>query len=287
MDYQKGLAPVAIVFIIALLGVFGVAAYRYQNNPTKTVEITEPSPSSTTTASASASATSKASVTKKTSSPSPKGSASPTLTPKPTVAANLQKLSCTVSPYQIPGSGWAPYSLSFTADWKQDPSKTGRVRLDKFRYDLDGDGNWDTDWQAVPGAGLSIPQYTYKKIGSYIVKLQLVSSDGETSDACTTEITIKSPSLTCEVHMDKTSAKAPLAVNFFYAASFRGIEGDDYVTNVQWDFNGDDTWDTPYDFASQKPSYTYEQPGNYTVKMHLQSKNGLNSETCTKNISIE
>ena len=82
-----------------------------------------------------------------------------------------------------------------------------------------------------------------------------------------------------------TSGSAPLAVNFYYGADFRGTN--DYVTDVQWDFNGDGNWDTPYDYSSQNPpAYTFSSPGNYTSKMHLKTHNGAETDICTKNITV-
>lgn len=86
------------------------------------------------------------------------------------------------------------------------------------------------------------------------------------------------PWVVCEVRGEQSSCTAPATVNFIYGARGSGF---DYVTNVQWDFDGDGTWDTPMDLAGQRASYTYTKPGNYTVKMHLQTKGGPSSNVCT------
>lgn len=85
------------------------------------------------------------------------------------------------------------------------------------------------------------------------------------------------------------SGTAPLTISFVYAASWYNTPSgsNDYVTNVQWDFNGDGSWDTAYDTANQHPApYTYSQSGNYTPRMHLQTNNGLESDICTGNIVV-
>lgn len=99
------------------------------------------------------------------------------------------------------------------------------------------------------------------------------------------------PRTVCEVHADKTNGPVPLTVNFYYGATTydsRGVPGwdDVYVTDVQWDFKNDGTWDTPFDTASQRPSFTYEQAGNYTVRMHLKMNNGYISNDCTGSITV-
>ncbi len=98
-----------------------------------------------------------------------------------------------------------------------------------------------------------------------------------------------SPKVVCLIQTTPSSGPAPLSVNFVYGASWynTGYGGNDYVTNVQWDFNGDGNWDTSYDTSSQHPSpYTFSSSGNYTAKMHLQTHAGLESDVCTATITV-
>lgn len=93
------------------------------------------------------------------------------------------------------------------------------------------------------------------------------------------------PPVICNINIDKSNGPAPLTVTFVYSASY--IQSDGYVTNVQWDFNGDGNWDTPYDTSSQHPApYTFSSSGNYTPRMHLQTQGGRESSVCTTSITV-
>ncbi len=93
--------------------------------------------------------------------------------------------------------------------------------------------------------------------------------------------------VTCEVHTSSISgSNAPVTVTFYYGASW-SVQTNDYVTEVQWDFNGDGQWDTSYDVSQQHPApHTYNTAGTYDVKMHLRTHNGLESGICTQAILV-
>lgn len=280
---QKGLTPIAILLIITIILVGGISLYRSQANqsPKETVKeatLLSNSPSPSPEISPKVKANTNPVMTKPSATPSPKPSITPTPSPNPTSTPQAVNLSCEISLRGGSSSGWPPFTSYFAA---ADHSPNGGPS--SAQWDFDGDGNWDTD-MSVNNLNTS---YTYQKVGNYEVKVRTHNNAyGDTS--CSTTITMKPPSVTCEIHMDKTSGKAPLTVNAFYGASFNGVHGDDYVTNVEWDFNGDGNWDTPFDVSSQHPpAYTYNQAGNYTVKMKLQTKSGLNSDVCSQSISVE
>lgn len=97
---------------------------------------------------------------------------------------------------------------------------------------------------------------------------------------------VPSPKVICEVHASTSSGTSPLSVTFTYGAAFYNTNND-YVSDVQWDFNGDGTWDTAYDTANQHPSpYTFTQFGVYYAKMHLKTHNGLESDACSTSITV-
>ena len=265
MNKQRGLAPIAILIIVAILAVISVTAYRNQHvdksgDKTPTV-VGSPSPTISPTASPKTTSGS-------TKSPSP--SPSPSSSPAPTISSQI---SCEIT--SSPSDGYAPLTVNLSQNIKSPSGVSG------LQWDYDGDGKWDTDMVL----GNYNPQYTYQKAGTYNVKLNVKTSSGDTS--CSKSITVKSAGVECKVSADKSSGKSPLAVNFTYEASFQGNVGGDTVDSGQWDFDGDGTWDTPFDSASLKSSYTYSKSGNYTAKLQLRTKNGLTSDICTGNISVE
>lgn len=272
---QRGLAPILIVLLIAAT-VGGYLVYSSKVNLSKSQQT---SSTPTVTTYATPSATSSPQVTnspsptsspkaKTTSTPSPTPKTSPSPTPTPTPIA---KITCTISTNL--SSGWSPLNVNFNYSASDQSKVVGR------QWDLDGDGTWESE--------TSTPNFVYKDVKSYEAKLKLKLSDGSYSDICNKTITVNPPSVICSINaLNATSGPAPLAVDFIYGASIYG-SGNDYVTDVQWDFNGDGTWDTPYDFSSQHPpAYTYSNPGNYTAKMHLKTNNGLEADICTKSITV-
>lgn len=270
--YQKGFVP--IIYIIAILvissGILG--GFLYLKNNTGKIDNPSPSPASLpeNTASPSPSATlsykpAKTAKPAATISPTPTNKISPT--PAPTSPA--PKITCTIN--TSVSSGYSPVGVYFSYSPSHQSGVTGT------EWDLDGDGKWESE--------TSTPNWIYKDVKSYEAKLRLKLSDGSYSETCSKTITVNPPSVTCSINASVVSGPAPLAVDFIYGASFYGTN--DYVTDVQWDFNGDGTWDTPYDYSSQNPpAYTFSNPGNYTAKMHLKTHNGVETDICTKSITV-
>lgn len=192
---------------------------------------------------------------------------SPSPIPTPTL---IPKITCTINASVT--SGWSPVGVYFSY------SSSDQSRVTGSQWDLDGDGTWESE--------TNTPNFIYKDVKSYEAKLKLKLSDGSYSDVCSKTITVNPPRVICSINADVSSGSAPLAVNFIYGASFYGVS-DDYVTDVQWDFNGDGTWDTLYDYSSQHPPvYTFSNPGNYTAKMHLKTNKGTETDLCTKSITV-
>lgn len=275
---QKGFVPLIYIIILILIGggIIGVGLYiknssskvNNTSNPAPVLFDSTPSPQITSSPSPSSKPTPKPVVVV---SPSTIPIISPTPMPVsiPTPAP-VAKVTCTIN--ASVSEGWSPASVYFSY------TASDQSRVTGSSWDLDGDGTWESE--------TSTPNWTYKDVKSYEAKLKLKLADGSYSDICSKTITVKPPSITCNINADVTSGKAPLAVNFTYGAELHGVS-DDYVTIVQWDFNGDGAWDTPYDYLSQHPPvYTFSNPGNYTAKMHLKTNKGVETDICTKSITV-
>lgn len=274
---QKGFAPIIYIIVILLMsgGILGGFFYiknntgKSNNTPYPSPALFSSTPSPKITSSPSPARTSIDKPTKTISpSPTPKISPSSVPTSVPTPAP-LPKVTCTINTQA--SSGWSPVWISFSY------SSSDQSRVAGQEWDLDGNGTWES--------AASDTSWIYKDVGSYEAKLRLKLSDGSYSDTCNKTITVNPPQITCNINANVTSGSAPLAVDFIYGAIFKGT--DDYVTDVQWDFNGDGTWDTAYDYSSQHPPvYTFPNPGNYTAKMHLKTHNGVETDICTKSITV-
>ena len=280
MNQQKGLAPIAILIIVTVLAVVGIAAYRNQNtnqNGGKTTTLTEsPSPSVSPTPIP----TAKPIVINKVASPTP--TATPKTTSSPSPSATPSNLSCEI---KIRGekpsnSGYAPYTVYFFG------TDNFPYLSSTLQWDFDGDGNWDTN-KSSENYNTS---YTYQKPGNYTVKLQTQNAKGDNS--CTSTITAKPGTVECQVYANKASGNAPMELDFGYGTNVLGyLENTDInkdlVEAAQWDFDGNGSWDTSFDAASKTLKHTYSKAGNYTVKLQVRAQNNITSEVCTKNISVE
>lgn len=270
---QKGFIPIIYIIVILLVlgGILGSLFYskdKTNNTPAPSPQLQiSPSPSSST-----------ANEQKIISSiPTPAPTQIPTSTPvipssTPTQTSTpAPKVTCAINTDM--SSGWAPLNVHFSY------SASDQSKVTAQEWDLDGNGTWESEQ--------SNTNWVYNDAKSYEAKLRLKLSNGGYSDICSKTIVVNSPRVDCQINADVTSGPAPLTVKFVYGASFYGFTEDNYVTDVQWDFNGDGTWDTSYDSSSQQPPpYTYSTPGSYTVKMHLKSFQGSESEICTKNITV-
>lgn len=275
--YQKGFVP--IIYIIAIVVISGgiLGGFLYLKNNTSKIDSPSPSPASIgltpspkITTSPLPSATPSYKPAKKALPAAPISPTPTKISPSPApTASSAPKITCTIN--TSVSSGWSPVGVYFSY------SASDQSRVTGTEWDLDGDGKWESE--------TSTPNWIYKDVNSYEAKLRLKLSDGSYSETCSKTITVNPPSITCSINASVVSGPAPLAVNFIYSASFYGTN--DYVTDVQWDFNGDGTWDTPYDYSSQNPpAYTFSNPGNYTAKMHLKTHNGVETDICTKSITV-
>lgn len=275
MNNQKGLAPIAVLVIFAIVAITGVVAYRNQNerqSEDKTAVVTEnPSPSVSPTSST------KPVITSKSISPAPKDIAKIASSP----SASPANLSCEI---KIRGenpsnSGYAPYTVYF---FGSDKSPNGGAAT---QWDFDGDGKWDTNF----GYENNNTAYTYQKVGTYNVKLQTRNTTyGETS--CSTTITAKAGTVACKVYANKTGVarEFEFAYEAVRAGNIENVDNSkDLVEAAQWDFDGSGSWDTSFDAASKKLKYTFSQAGNYNVRLQVKAQGNITSEVCTKSISVE
>lgn len=103
-----------------------------------------------------------------------------------------------------------------------------------------------------------------------------------TGDPAPTATPAPKPSCTTPVSIP-SSGSAPLAVNLYIGYTGSGSSND--LTNIQWDFTGDGSWDVtiPYGNSYQ---YTYQSAGTYTLKGRIQDNSGTYSDPCQTTITV-
>ena len=152
----------------------------------------------------------------------------------------------------LPRQGAAPLTVDFIDQTSNNPT------IWKWSF---GDGTSNTERN---------PSYTYQNPGTYTVKLEVKNDFGE-DVIVKSDLIAVSPGGTAPVadfSGTPTSGKSPLVVSFTDLST-------NTPTTWLWNF-GDGSSST-----EKNPSYTYQNPGSYTVK--LEAKNDFGEDAAVKN----
>lgn len=113
--------------------------------------------------------------------------------------------------------------------------------------------------------------YRYTTVGTYTATVTAVGSDGN-EDTASINITVRPVSVQACFTTNASSGAAPLTVTFDPSCSTGTI------TRYYWDFSGSTSRD-------RKPSYTFQNPGNYTVTLEV-SDNANIVDTYSTTIAV-
>ena len=152
-----------------------------------------------------------------------------------------------------PESGTVPLTVSF------DGSSSTAFKEDIVGYEWDfGDGSA----KSVTGALIT---HKYDKVGSYKATLKVTTSSNS-SNATTKTIYVRETAMKACFTSSRDKGPAPFSVTFDAKCSAGTI--DKYL----WDFGDGGT------STARKPSYTFEDPGTYKVKLEVSdSKNNVST----------
>lgn len=155
-----------------------------------------------------------------------------------------------------PVSGNIPLTVNFAAS-----ETTGQI--DTYQWDF-GDG--------TTAAGASV-SHTFGQEGTYSVRL-IITGPGGTGEA-TTSISATQPILPPEAAFtaDPTSGEAPLDVEFTNGTSGDGL-------TFTWDFG-----DGSPQVNDRDPLHTFQNAGNFTVRLTAQGSGGTDIAEVTVNVS--
>jgi predicted outer membrane repeat protein len=157
-----------------------------------------------------------------------------------------------------PISGPAPLTVNFT------DASTGTIT--SYEWDFDNDGTTDSTVQN--------PSYTYTNPGAYTVRLTVTGPGGFDDETKVDCITVHGAPV-ADFTATPTTGAEPLTVNFTDTST-------SVISSWAWDFNNDGTTDS----TIQNPSYTYDSPGSYTVKLTVLGPGGLDDETKVDYITV-
>jgi PKD repeat protein len=131
----------------------------------------------------------------------------------------------------------------------------------------DGDGSvvgWNWEFGDGATSGVSKPQHTYARSGTYTVALT-VTDDGGATDVVSSQVTVSAPA------PDNQPPTAEFTVSCHdLACSFTDQSSDDDGTLVswQWDFGDGAT------SSDRNPSHTYASAGHYQVQLTVRDDDG-------------
>lgn len=145
--------------------------------------------------------------------------------------------------------------------------------LDKlsFRWDFDGDGQWDTNSSSQDSA-----THVFSRPGNYTVSLQVLDSFGlvnETSRLVVVDNTPPWAGLTFAPDLGNITTLIA-----FNASPTVDLEDPLAALQFRWDFEGDRTWDADWS-SSPAVSHLYPRPGNYTAVLEARDTWGATNAT--------
>ena len=157
-----------------------------------------------------------------------------------------------------PTTGIVPLTVNFTN------SSTGDIESYAWSF---GDGGT---------SAAKDPIHTYQNSGAYTVSLTVSGPGGSDTEIKTDYITATEPEEPplADFFASPRSGPAPLTVNFTDFSTGN-------VDSWSWSF-GDDGGES----TEQNPTYTYENPGTYTVSLEVSGPGGSNTRTKTGYIRV-
>jgi PKD domain len=135
--------------------------------------------------------------------------------------------------------------------------------VDRYEWDLDGDGGYETDGGAAPTVG-----HRFVAAGDAAVGVRVTGSTGRQTTATTT------------VRIERSSAR----ISVFPLVALTGERvtldaggsslADSHITNVRWDLDGDGSFelDTGQSLAA---THVYSTPGSYNAQVQVSRSGGV------------
>ncbi len=133
---------------------------------------------------------------------------------------------------------------------------------------------WDFDNNGVVDSTAQNPTCIYSGSGTYTVRLSISGPSGSDEDVKIDYITVYEPP-GADFAASPTAGLAPLTVTFTDATTGT-------ATSWEWDFDNNSVVDS----TAQNPTYIYNNPGTYTVKLTVDGPGGTDTVTKTDYIAV-
>jgi len=164
--------------------------------------------------------------------------------------------------------GEAPLSCTFSAAGSSD----GDGSISQYLWDFDGDLAYEYNASQQSGSAIHV----FPIAGTYTVRLKVIDDSGRWD---TDEITVyvTGPGATdppeAYAHAMPNQGWAPMTV---YVSAY-GTEDNGTVTTLEWDFDGDGTYETDATSAEGYASHSFTTAGTYNVSLRATDDHGNQS----------
>ncbi|MCK6547036.1 hypothetical protein L6R52_14395 [Myxococcota bacterium] len=146
------------------------------------------------------------------------------------------------------------------------------------RFDVDGDGAFDTD------VGALAIDHRYEAAGTVTPRVELRDASGATAIASATLVLVENTLPVVALAVTPASGKAPLAITADASGSTDADEPASAL-RARFDFDGDGTFDTPLD-AAKRATWSYTRAGRFTVIAEVEdAQRGTARATATVDVS--
>lgn len=177
--------------------------------------------------------------------------------------------SFTASPNPVPTGQHVTFDASASSD-------TAPGTITNYKWDLDGNGTFETDTGSTPTVSQS-----YSSAAVVTVGLRVIDNDGATNDTTRT-LTVSNRPPTASFTFTPPTPNAGEVVHFDGSAS---NDPDGAITTYEWDLDGDSTYET----TSGAPTVTrsYPSAAAITVALRVTDANGATSAPATRSVTID
>ncbi len=144
---------------------------------------------------------------------------------------------------------------------------------DSYQYDKEGDGDYDTDQLTR-----QYQTFTYDQTGTFTPTVRVFNNSDDTQD------TAQCGTLTIDANEDPSAqlshsptTPTPGETVTFDPAGTSDPDGDD-ITSLEYDLDGDGSYET-FKETFDTVQESYDQPGNYTVRLRVTDEHGATDVT--------
>ena len=163
-----------------------------------------------------------------------------------------------------PSTGQPGQPVGFNASSSSDADGT----IDRYEWDLDGNGSFETDTGPVPTTAR-----TYASPATIAVKLRVTDNAGSQAEVENSLRINAPPSASFTISRNPVAAGAPVTFNGSGSADSEGR-----IAQYEWDLDGNGSFETNLGSAPTT-SRSYATPGTLTIRLRVTDAHGSTAET--------